>query len=162
MAYLPAVKKNRVLSKSKSRCLCLRNKSQNILHIKKFQHSNDIKWKWKMLNQFYAWQTHRYITKWHIRENHYYWYPTKKSLTVFNMNAPSLVLDRSQSTQLLLGECWAIKKNKNLPMKMSKYKITNFFFGASMEILKFMEGAEQIKHTEYYLKWLKLTIKLVS
>ena len=56
----------------------------------------------------------------------------------------------------------SIKKNKNLPMKMSKYKITNFFFGASMEILKFMEGAEQIKHTEYYLKWLKLTIKLVS
>jgi len=47
-------------------------------------------------------------------------------------------------------------------MKMPKYKITNLFFRASMEILKFMEGAEQIKHTEYYLKWLKLTIKLVS
>lgn len=48
MAYLPAVKKNRVLSKSKSRCLCLRNKSQNILHIKEVP---TFKWhKMKMKN----------------------------------------------------------------------------------------------------------------
>ena len=59
------------------------------------------------------------------------------------MNAPSLILDRSQITQLLLGDLiFEQLKKKNLPMKMSKYKITNLFFRASMEILKFMEGTE--------------------
>lgn len=48
MVYLPAVKKNSVLSKSKSRCLCLKHRSKNILHINK---APPFKWhKMKMKN----------------------------------------------------------------------------------------------------------------